>query len=60
MHLSYILRTSLAKTYAANLNWAPQLQNTGQDPLCLHSEEGTGVELNGHLPAIPYTQYDQI
>lgn len=36
------------------------LQNTGQDPLCLHSEEGTGVELNGHLPAIPYTQYDQI
>ena len=22
------------------------LQNTGQDPLCLHSEEGTGVELN--------------
>ena len=27
------------------------LQNTGQDPLCLHNEEGTGVELNGHLPA---------
>ena len=36
------------------------LGNTGQDPLSLHSEEGTGVELNGHLPTIPYTQYDQI